>query len=83
MGEAINRLRAIVKELNEKQTASLLKYALKYPPRVRALVGAILENLGSKAQGIEKLKDSLNPLTIIKLGVKESELPTKSNWYIE
>lgn len=83
VAQAINRLRAIVKELNEMQTACLLKYALRYPPRVRALVGAILENLGSKAQGIEKLKESLNPLTTIKLGVKESELPTKSNWYIE
>jgi NADPH-dependent 7-cyano-7-deazaguanine reductase QueF-like protein len=25
----------------------------------------------------------LNPLTKIKLGIKETELPTKSNWYIE
>jgi hypothetical protein len=81
--QAIKRLKAIVKELNEKQTASLLKYALVYPPRVRAMVGSISENLGSKAQGIEKLKESLNPLTTIKLGVKESDLPTKSNWYIE
>lgn len=83
VAQAVNRLSAIVKELNDKQTASLLKYALAYPPRVRALVGAILENLGSKAQGIEKLKESLNPLTTIKLGIKESELPAKSNWYIE
>ncbi|WP_236981084.1 DUF6088 family protein [Membranihabitans maritimus] len=81
--QAIRRLSAIIKELNNKQTASLLKYALVYPPRVRALVGAVLENMGSKVQGIEKLKESLNPLTTIKLGVKESELPTKSNWYIE
>jgi hypothetical protein len=25
----------------------------------------------------------LNPFTKIKLGIKETELPTKSNWYIE
>lgn len=83
VAQAVNRLRAIVKKLNDKQITSLLKYALVYPPRVRALVGAILENLGSKAQGIKKLKESLNPLTTIKLGIKESELPTKSTWYIE
>mgnify|MGYP006434747099 CR=1 FL=1 len=83
VAQGVNRLSAIVKELNEKQTASLLKYALVYPPRVRALVGAVLENIGSKAENIEKLKESLNPLTTIKLGVKESELPTKSNWHIE
>ncbi|MEX1190429.1 MAG: DUF6088 family protein [Brumimicrobium sp.] len=83
LAQALKRLSVILKELNEKQTTSLLKYALLYPPRVRALVGAVLDNIDSKAQGIEMLKDSLNPLTKIKLGVKKSELPTKSNWYIE
>jgi hypothetical protein len=81
--QAIRRLSTIVKELNDKQTESFIKYALLYPPRVRALVGAVLENIGKKPKGIEKLKESLNPLTTIKLGIKESELPTKSNWYIE
>lgn len=81
--QAIKRLSTIVKELNDKQTESFIKYALQYPPRVRALVGAVLENIGKKPKGIEKLKESLNPLTSIKLGIKESELPTKSNWYIE
>jgi len=81
VAQAIRRLSAILKELNEKQTAFLLKYALVYPPRVRALVGAVLEKNGKK--GLEKLKDSLNPLTTIKMGLKETELPTKSNWYIE
>lgn len=83
VAQAIKRLKVIVKELTEKQRTSLVKYALLYPPRVRALVGAVLENIGNKAENIEKLKESLNPLTTIKLGVKESELPTKSNWYIE
>ncbi len=81
VAQAIRRLSAILKALNEKQTASLLKYALVYPPRVRALVGAVLEKNGKT--GLEKLKDSLNPLTTIKIGLKETELPTKSKWYIE
>jgi hypothetical protein len=80
VAQAIRRLNAILNELDEKQTASLLKYALVYPPRVRALVGAVLEKNGKI--GLEKLKDSLNPLTTIKMGLKETELPTKSNWYI-
>jgi len=82
-GQAIRRLSAILKELDTKQTESLVKYALVYPPRVRALVGAVLQNNGYQGKGLEKLKDNLNPLTIIKLNLKESELPTKSNWYIE
>lgn len=83
VSQAIRRLSAIVKQLNDKQTKSLIKYALVYPPRVRALVGAILENNGSKVKGMDNLKESLNPLTTIKLGVRASELPSKSKWYIE
>ena len=81
--QAVSRLSAIVKKLNDKQIASLIKYALLYPPRVRALVGAILENNDSNLRGLEKLKASINPLTIFKLGLKETELPNKSKWYIE
>lgn len=83
VAQAVLRLSAIVKGLNEKQTENLAKYALCYPPRVRALLGAILENNGSKIKGLDKLRESLNPLSTIQLGLKESELPTKSKWYIE
>jgi hypothetical protein len=83
VSQAIKRLSAIVKELNERQTESLIKNALNYPPRVRALLGAILEKNGIRMKGLEKLKESLNPLTIIKLGINESDLPVKSKWYIE
>jgi hypothetical protein len=81
--QAVRRLSAIVKELSDKQTEYLIKYALLYPPRVRALVGAILENSAGNVKGLEKLKESLNPLTTVKLGLGETELPTKSKWYIE
>jgi hypothetical protein len=81
VAQAILRLSAILGELNQRQTDSLLRYAFLYPPRVRALVGAVLERNGKER--LEKLKDSLNPLTTIKMGLKETELPTKSNWNIE
>ncbi|GGE31640.1 DUF6088 family protein [Psychroflexus planctonicus] len=81
--QAIKRLSSIVNELNDKQTELFIKYALMYPPRVRALAGAVLENLGTTPKGIEQLKESLNPLTTIKLGVNKGELPNQSNWYIE
>lgn len=71
-----------IKQLNEKQLTELTKYALLYPPRVRALVGAMLENLQIKVN-LDKLKESLNPLTTIKLGLNESDLPTIKNWNIE
>ena len=83
VAQAVRRLSAIIKAFDDKQTESLIKYALLYPPRARALAGAVLENNGRKGKGLEKLKDSLNPLTTIKLGLKEVELPTKANWYIQ
>lgn len=79
---AFRRLSSIIGEFNEQQTKALIKYALVYPPRVRALVGAILDQIGSDDKGLDKLKDSLNPLSIFKLGFSEEALPIKSKWYI-
>jgi hypothetical protein len=80
--QAVSRLSAILKELSEKQIALLIRYALVYPPRVRALVGAVLQNIGYKGIGLDILKRSLNSLSTIKLGIKETSLPTKNDWYI-
>lgn len=71
-----------ISNLTENQILELLKYALLYPPRVRALLGAILEYLKLNIK-LEKLKESLNPLTKIKIGLKITDLPTIKNWYIE
>ena len=83
VAQSVKRLSAILKQLDKKQTETLIKYALLYPSRVRALVGAILENNNYKSKALDKLKQSLNPLSTIKLGLKESELLTKNNWYIK
>jgi len=82
VAQAVSRLSVILKELSEKQIALLLRYALVYPPRVKALVGAVLQNIGYDGIGMDKLKGSLNPLSTIKLGIKETALPTKNDWYI-
>lgn len=81
--QAVKRLSAILKEFDKKQIETLIRYALLYPPRVRALIGAILQNIGYKNKMLEKLKKSLNPFSIIKLAIKEKELPTQNNWYIK
>ena len=81
--KAINRLFVIINEQDAKQIDQLIKYALVYPPRVRALLGAVLERIGNNINGLDNLKNSLNPLTNIKLGVSEEVLPNKQNWNIE
>jgi Family of unknown function (DUF6088) len=70
-----------IKKLNIKQIDELVKYGIMYPPRTRALLGAMLENMDSTIN-TKALKESLNPLTKIKIGLKETQLPTVNNWYI-
>jgi hypothetical protein len=67
--------------LSESQQNALIKYALMYPARVRALLGALLENSKNHFK-IKPLKNSLNPLTTIKLGLTNKDLPTIQNWNI-
>lgn len=80
--QAVKLLSSKIRNLNEKQITQLTKYALLYPPRVRALVGAMLENLRIEAN-TTKLNESLNPLTKIKLGLKETDLFNIKKWNIE
>lgn len=67
--------------LSESKLNALIKYALMYPARVRALLGALLENSKNHLK-IKPLKNSLNPLTTIKLGLINKDLPTIQNWNI-
>jgi hypothetical protein len=78
---AVNIFSNRIKQLNEKQVLEMIQYALLYPPRTRAILGAILEQLNRK-KDLEKLKESLNPLTQFKLGIKPAYLKTAANWYI-
>ena len=67
--------------LSEKETNTLVKYALKYPPRVRAFLGAILNEI--YGQENSNLKQSLNPLTTYSLNLNENILTTAPNWNIK
>jgi len=70
-----------IKNLSEKQTKEMVQYAIVYPPRTRALLGAMLENIDNTIN-TKALKESLNPLTKIKIGLTEKELSTINNWFI-
>ncbi len=80
--QALFRLKTIVRELSTTELQNLTSYALYYPPRVRALVGAVLAQLEVLSQEISLLKESLNPLTKFKLGFDEEDLENPQNWNI-
>ena len=69
-------------KLNGKEVGKLVNYSLKYPPRTRALLGALLEQNEQK-KFLEELQESLNPLTEYSFGIKKDILPTVENWKIK
>ncbi|MVM32448.1 hypothetical protein GO755_20555 [Spirosoma sp. HMF4905] len=71
-----------IKELKPVQRQLMVDYALAYPPRLRALLGAILTDL-NLPKGTDKLRDSLNPLTTFDLGIDDSRLPNAPDWNIQ
>lgn len=71
-----------ISKLDEIKLNMLVKTALKYPPRVRALLGAILDTIGNDKLAFN-LKNSLNPTTTYAIGVSPSLLKNLQNWNIE
>ena len=79
---AIKILTNKILELNNKQKKELIEITLEYPPRVRAFLGALLENI-EKDIDVKSLDDSLNPLSEYRLGITKEILPTVEKWNIK
>lgn len=79
---AITIFKKQVGQLDEKQLMALIGYALQYPPRVRALLGALLTAMGKRIEA-RPLKDTLNPLTTFKLDIDDILLPSALEWNIQ
>jgi hypothetical protein len=76
---AIQNLLSQLNSLTDK--GKLVKLAIQYPPRVRALTGAMLEQLGYKELA-SPLEESINPLSAYTYGIPSDILPTLTNWNI-
>lgn len=77
--EACLRLVTIVKKVEEKELATLVRLSQKYPPATRALLGALLEESGV-LQFQELLKKNLNPITKYKLSGANKVLKASEKW---
>ncbi|SHG42422.1 hypothetical protein SAMN05443144_1285 [Fodinibius roseus] len=78
---AIGQLQERIHDLSTTDRNKLITYALQYPPRVRALLGALLTDQ-EFSSAFPKLKNSLNPLSSYKFGSLGSSLSTAQNWNI-
>lgn len=82
VSQSIKRMISIIRELNKKDINRLLILAEKYPPMVRAVLGAMIENIYDTPQ-VLSLWNTLNPLTSYKIGIDEGVLPEIKKWRIE
>ena len=79
---ACSRLKEIIRAMPIDQKDILARCCLKYTSYVRALCGAILEDLNCSAFLLDPIRKSLNGVTEYRLPISESVLPTKKNWRI-
>ena len=71
-----------LKGLSINGIKKLIDCALSYPTRVRAFLGALLEEMEVSIELIT-LKKSINPLSEYNYGIDEKILPTITNWNIK
>jgi predicted transcriptional regulator of viral defense system len=71
-----------LRKLTDKEISQIILFALKYPPRARALIGSILELMDNKLN-LTQLKISLNPLSEFEYNINESVLPNARTWRIK
>lgn len=80
--KSISILKSHIKNLDVSGLSKLVKLSKKYPPRVRALLGAILESTGN-SDYTEDLENSLNPATTYTIGLSGSSDINHKKWNIE
>lgn len=78
--ECIENICKTVDTLSKEQKQELSELSLSYTPYVRALLGAVYENL--KLPQTEIIRSTLNGMTSYKLPISDSALPNKRNWNI-
>jgi predicted transcriptional regulator of viral defense system len=79
---AIQVLTSRIKNLSSQELIELIRYAEKYPPRVSAFLGALLENTDSQLD-LKSLRINISPLSKYRFGVTDKELLTASKWNIK
>ncbi len=79
--DVVLSIKKIVRKFDEKKLKKILKLVRKYPPRVKAILGAILKEQGRWEEAY-LLKEMLNPLTTYKIGISGDTLANRDEWKI-
>lgn len=76
------RFLSLLKKLSKNERASLVRLAQKYPPATRALLGALLEEIGN-TELLQPLAKSLNPISTYELNGANEVLSFTEKWNIK
>jgi hypothetical protein len=79
--DVVLSIKKIVRKFDKKKLKKMLKLVPNYPPRVKAILGAILKEIGRWEEAY-LLKEMLNPLTTYKIGISGDTLPNRDEWKI-
>lgn len=74
-------LRKAIGGLNSEERSLLALLSMKYTSYVRAIVGAILDEI--KDTDTIALYQSLNPATVYKIGLNDEALPNRKKWRVQ
>lgn len=77
--ECVTNICKAINALSKEQKQKLAELSLAYTPYVRALLGAIYENMELETETISK---TLNGLTSYKLPISDKVLSNKRSWNI-
>lgn len=75
-------LKKAIYDLDATEIKKLVTYGVAYPPKVRALLGALLEAMNGNESTCEILKKSINPSSSYEYGINSKLLSTVNSWHI-
>ena len=78
---ACTRFLSILKDMTDKDITTFVRLAQKYPPSTKALIGALLDELGKESM-TGTLQKSLNPITKYNLSGADKVISSTEKWNI-
>ncbi|WP_281336218.1 DUF6088 family protein [Flavobacterium eburneipallidum] len=75
-------LKKVIYDFDAPEIKKLVTYGVAYPPKVRALLGALLEAMNTNITAYEVLKKSINPSSSYEYGINSTLLATANSWNI-
>lgn len=79
--DTIQTIKEIIREMSLNEVKIMVDLVQYYPPFVKALLGAILQEVHPSTILIPLFK-ALNPLSVYKIGIKDNSLQYRKHWKI-